>query len=208
MAGNVKEWDCNAVGDKRYILGGAWNEPNYQYSANGRARSRSTARRATAFRCMSPTPGTRLDAALDRPMLVGGSRLHRREASDRHVFGIYRSLYAYDRSDLKAVVESTDDSSGALAGGTCLVRRGVRQRAHSCISVPPEDRAPPYQTVVYFPAGQNLRQFEKWEINYLDFILQSGPCGAVADVQGHLRTAARTPAVGLQRQSETSRSSG
>ena len=31
MAGNVKEWCTNAVGDLRYILGGGWNEPNYQY---------------------------------------------------------------------------------------------------------------------------------------------------------------------------------
>src|SRR5262249_45495959 len=33
LAGNVKEWTRNAVGGKRYILGGAWNEPSYQYSA-------------------------------------------------------------------------------------------------------------------------------------------------------------------------------
>ncbi len=31
MAGNVKEWCANAVRDRRYIMGGAWNEPNYQY---------------------------------------------------------------------------------------------------------------------------------------------------------------------------------
>ena len=31
MAGNVKEWCTNEVGDRRYILGGGWNEPNYQY---------------------------------------------------------------------------------------------------------------------------------------------------------------------------------
>ena len=32
MAGNVKEWTANAVGDARYILGGAWNEPAYAFS--------------------------------------------------------------------------------------------------------------------------------------------------------------------------------
>ncbi len=31
MAGNVKEWCENEVDGKRYILGGGWNEPNYQY---------------------------------------------------------------------------------------------------------------------------------------------------------------------------------
>lgn len=34
MAGNVKEWCANAVGDKRYILGGAWNEPVYMFRAS------------------------------------------------------------------------------------------------------------------------------------------------------------------------------
>ncbi len=30
MAGNAKEWCWNATGNKRYILGGAWNEPSYE----------------------------------------------------------------------------------------------------------------------------------------------------------------------------------
>ena len=32
MAGNVKEWVLNATGAKRYILGGAWNEPVYMFN--------------------------------------------------------------------------------------------------------------------------------------------------------------------------------
>jgi formylglycine-generating enzyme required for sulfatase activity len=31
-AGNVREWCLNATGEKRYILGGAWNDPKYFYS--------------------------------------------------------------------------------------------------------------------------------------------------------------------------------
>ncbi len=48
MAGNVREWGTNAVGDRRYILGGAWNKPNYMFREPMRGR-RSTARGATAF---------------------------------------------------------------------------------------------------------------------------------------------------------------
>jgi formylglycine-generating enzyme required for sulfatase activity len=32
MAGNVREWAWNESGTKRYILGGAWNEPNYMFA--------------------------------------------------------------------------------------------------------------------------------------------------------------------------------
>ena len=31
LAGNVKEWCWNPVGEKRYILGGGWNEPSYVF---------------------------------------------------------------------------------------------------------------------------------------------------------------------------------
>ncbi len=33
MAGNVKEWCWNSSGAKRYLLGGAWNEPVYMFTA-------------------------------------------------------------------------------------------------------------------------------------------------------------------------------
>ena len=32
MAGNVKEWCWNSSAEKRYILGGAWNEPVYMFT--------------------------------------------------------------------------------------------------------------------------------------------------------------------------------
>jgi hypothetical protein len=33
MAGNVKEWCWNAAGDRRHLLGGAWSDPGYMFSA-------------------------------------------------------------------------------------------------------------------------------------------------------------------------------
>jgi DNA-binding SARP family transcriptional activator/tRNA A-37 threonylcarbamoyl transferase component Bud32 len=32
MAGNVREWCVNASGNERYILGGGWNDPTYQFT--------------------------------------------------------------------------------------------------------------------------------------------------------------------------------
>ena len=31
MAGNVKEWCWNRTDERRYVLGGAWNEPGYTF---------------------------------------------------------------------------------------------------------------------------------------------------------------------------------
>ena len=173
LAGNVKEWTSNAVGDRRYILGGAWNEPSYQYSATDALAPFDRAA-GNGFRCMTPIAGTMPDAALERPLPSVVRDYSNEQPVTDSVFDLYRSLYAYDRSDLEAVVESTDDSpehwrvervSYAAAYG--------RERIPALLFLP-KFAAPPYQTVVYFPAGQNIQQFQKWEINYVDFVLRSG----------------------------------
>ena len=49
MAGNVKEWCLNAAGPKRYIMGGAWNEPVYMFNdADAQSPSRASGRTASA----------------------------------------------------------------------------------------------------------------------------------------------------------------
>jgi eukaryotic-like serine/threonine-protein kinase len=92
------------------------------------------------------------------------------------VFRIYRGLFAYDRTDLKATVESTDDSSefwrvervtyAAAYGGERIVGYLFL----------PKNARPPYQTVVYFPhsGGEYLRSFEQSEMSYLGFIVKGG----------------------------------
>ncbi len=109
MAGNVKEWCWNATGGRRYILGGAWNEPPYMYSQLD-ARTPFDRSPANGFRCVRYLGAALPDAVsgpVERP-----SRDHRTEkpVSDS-VFRIYRSLYSYDRTELKSAIESVDESS-------------------------------------------------------------------------------------------------
>jgi len=173
LAGNVKEWTSNAVGDKRYILGGAWNEPSYQYSATDALAPFDRAA-GNGFRCMTPLANTTLDPALDRPLSsVVRDYTNERPVAD-NAFRIYRSLYAYDRSELEAIVESSDDSPEHWR-----VERVSYAAAYGGERIPallflPKSAAPPYQTVVYFPAAQKIEHFQKWEINYVDFVLRSG----------------------------------
>jgi len=51
MAGNVKEWTWNPSGEKRYILGGGWNETSYMFE-NGDARSPFERDPTFGFRCV------------------------------------------------------------------------------------------------------------------------------------------------------------
>src|SRR6185503_9291165 len=63
MAGNVKEWCLNAAGARRYILGGAWNEPVYMFTDPD--AQPPLARHAThGFRCMKTDRPEDLSASL------------------------------------------------------------------------------------------------------------------------------------------------
>ena len=70
MAGNVKEWVWNEQTDtgKRYILGGAWNDPDYQFLYSD-SRSPFDRSDTNGFRCVvygaGPAPLASL-AALHR----------------------------------------------------------------------------------------------------------------------------------------------
>ena len=56
MAGNTKEWCWNAKGNKRFILGGAWNEPSYMFSSPD-AQSPFDPRPTYGFRCVKYPQG-------------------------------------------------------------------------------------------------------------------------------------------------------
>jgi len=175
MAGNAREWCWNAVGDQRYILGGAWNQPPYLYQEAAALdpldRSSINGFRTMARESADPIPDVLL-ASIDRFY-----RDYSREApvSDEE-FEIYRRLYAYDPTDLEAVVELTDDSSDAWR-----VERVSYAAAYGGERIPaylflPKHVSPPYQTVVYFPhsGGQMMRSFEQSEMSYLGFIVRAG----------------------------------
>src|SRR5207247_6371345 len=81
------------------------------------------------------------------------------------VFAVYRTLYKYDKGDLDARTESSDESgpdwrvekvSYAAAYG--------RERVPALMYVPKHGQ-PPYQAVVYFPGSQTLGQRSSTEIN-------------------------------------------
>jgi formylglycine-generating enzyme required for sulfatase activity/dienelactone hydrolase len=175
MAGNVKEWCRNAVRDKRYILGGGWDEPNYKYREPDALGPFDRAAH-NGFRCIKLTSGTSMAAALDQPILSLVRDYSKETPVSDDVFRIYQGLFTYDHSDLRPTVESTDDSSefwrmervtfAAAYGGERIV-------AYLFL---PKRSKPPYQTVVYFPhsGGEYLRSFEQSEMNYLDFIVKGG----------------------------------
>ncbi len=175
MAGNVKEWCWNAVRDKRYILGGAWNEPAYIFR-DGDALTPFDRGPGNGFRCIKLTGSAPVPESATGPIerFERDYRLEKPISDD--VFQIYQDLYSYDRADLKPTIESTDDTSpfwrverisyAAAYGNERII-------AHLFL---PKNAKPPYQTVMYFPTGEAifLRSFEEAELSYLGFTVKSG----------------------------------
>ena len=175
MAGNVKEWCWNASDpNKRYILGGAWSEPDYMFT-DPDARSPFDRSPELGFRCvkyLSPPPDT-MTALVSSP-----SRNYDKETpvSDQ-VFEIYRSLYSYDKTPLNARVESAADSAEDFRQAKVSFDAAYHKDRVAAYLFLPKKFRPPYQTVVFFPgAGAIATSSSKYLTDLLvfDFIVRSG----------------------------------
>ncbi|MGH9665380.1 MAG: SUMF1/EgtB/PvdO family nonheme iron enzyme, partial [Bryobacteraceae bacterium] len=148
MAGNVKEWCFNG-----YILGGRWNEGRSYYVVPD-ALSPFNRSPANGFRCVRYLSGV-LPDTLTRPV-EEPRRDYRTEkpVSDR-VFRVLQDFYSYDRTELRARKESVDERSLYWREERVTFDAAYdRQRVIAGLHLPRNAR-PPYQTIVYFPAGHS-----------------------------------------------------
>jgi eukaryotic-like serine/threonine-protein kinase len=175
MAGNVKEWCWNAVPDtRRFLLGGAWNEAKYTFADYD---ARPPFERAPTFgfrlaKYIRPVPDA---VAAPVPIERPDQRVVTKRPVGDEVFAVYRRQRAYDRTPLNAVVESTEETAIAIR---VIVEfdaayGGERMRAYLFL---PKIGSPPYQTVVFFPAGDGFvtRSSQDMTTTGLDFIVRSG----------------------------------
>jgi predicted esterase/predicted Ser/Thr protein kinase len=173
MAGNAKEWCSTSSGSRRYILGGAWNEPSYMFT--DRDAQDPFGRKATyGFRCAKYPAAlpVALVAPVERPLRDYSKE---RPANDE-AFRIYQSLYAYDRTPLNATVEALPDDSPYWRREKVTVDAAYGKERVPAFLFLPRNAAPPFQTVVFFPPGQafSLRSNADLETRQIQFLLQSG----------------------------------
>jgi dienelactone hydrolase len=100
------------------------------------------------------------------------------KAVDDDVFRLLRNLHSYDKADLKATVDSTDEASPFWRRETVSFQAayvGERVVAHLFL---PRNAAPPYQVVAYFPGSTALvaRTVDASGVfpAYADHIVRSG----------------------------------
>jgi formylglycine-generating enzyme required for sulfatase activity/dienelactone hydrolase len=180
MAGNAKEWVSNpADGGRRYILGGAWNEPNYMFT-DGDARSPFARDTTFGFRCMKLVTPHDLSADVTRELAYPfRDYTHERPVSDE-VFRHYLSFYAYDKVPLDARVEAVDDSDAEWRLERVTFAAAYGNERITAYLFLPRNRQPPYQTVMYFPGSGFIASSERSETRVrlatrnFDYLLKSG----------------------------------
>jgi len=173
MAGNVKEWCWNAASSHRYILGGAWSEPSYVFEAP--ATAPPFERPAThGFRC-ARYMGALLEA-LREPLEMRYRDYTKETPVSDDVYKAYRSLYAYDRTELDPLVESVDDSAPHWRKEKIRFKAAYGSENVVAYLFLPKAGKPPYQTVVYFPDSTAvwISSSEPLSTWWFDFIVRSG----------------------------------
>ena len=155
MAGNVKEWSWNeASSERRYLLGGGWSEPSYQFSDYDAQRPFDR----------QPTYGVRCAVYRNslNPELTGSVKARRRDynreaPANDEIFAVYRSMYQYDRPPLEARVDSIEQFGRWSVEHVSFTASDNKERVHALLYLP-RDAPRPYQTVLYVPGASAFRQ--------------------------------------------------
>lgn len=176
FAGNVKEWCVNdAPGDRRYVLGGGFDEPAYLFRDTD-ARSPLERGANMGFRTVKYDDGDTTVAALAGTLMPPSRSYDREKPASDEVYQAYRRLYSYDRTELAAKIESVDEQypdwkveivSFAAAYGP--------ERMLAYVLLPRQGR-PPYQPIVFMPGSGawDTRSRPDFANPLYGFLLRSG----------------------------------
>jgi dienelactone hydrolase len=175
MAGNVKEWCANASGTKRYILGGAFDEPPYMFN-DPDAQSPFTRQPAFGFRCIKADREADLAGAVSAPIEWAARDVRSTKAVPEPVFQAWRSLYSFDPGDLKASVDSVDQSHAEWRIEAVSYAAPYGDERIPAYLFIPRHVSPPYQAVVTFPGSGTLHTASSAQINLaqVSWVMRSG----------------------------------
>jgi predicted esterase len=177
MAGNVKEWVWNEFERRRYILGGAWNEPVYM-AVDDDARPPLDRAETHGFRCIKENAPS--GALAYAPYGAGPQPtrdLTKEKPVDAAAFEVFQRFYSYDRTSLDPRIERTEVAAHWRRERVSFAAAYGGERVVANILLP-KHAAPPYQAVIWFPGGYavDLRSSERELVfsYYFDFLPRSG----------------------------------
>lgn len=180
MAGNVKEWCWNeTTGGKRFILGGAFTEPEYLF-IEGDHRAPFDRERTFGFRCVQYGSKSMISSTLLNTLEETLRDYRKEKPVSDDVFEVLKGFYSYERKDLNSKLESIKEERYWKKETITFDAAYGNERMIVYLFLP-KNSLPPYQTVVYFPGSwarwrSSIENFEE-DIGYreyLDFLVRSG----------------------------------
>jgi cephalosporin-C deacetylase-like acetyl esterase len=163
-----------ASSGRRYIMGGAWDEPTYMFN-EGDARSPFERSANFGFRTAKyVSTGEAAKAA--EPVTLQARDFGRERPVSDSVFQAYKSVYSYDKVPLQAVVESTEQTDEWKKEKITFAAAYGNERITAYLFLP-NKRSPPFQPVVYFPGADAIydrSSANSPQLEVFDFIIKSG----------------------------------
>ena len=159
---------------QRYVMGGAWNEPTYEFN---QPDARSPFERAANFGFRTARYAVTQEFAKAGEPLKSQTRDYSREVpvSDE-VFAAYKSLFAYDKTPLRSVVESTEVTEHWTKQRITFDAAYNHERMAAYLFLP-KKASPPFQTVVYFPGVDAVftrSSTTQLRTDLYDYVIKSG----------------------------------
>jgi formylglycine-generating enzyme required for sulfatase activity/dienelactone hydrolase len=176
MAGNVKEWvSTEADSGKRYVLGGAWDEPNYMF-VDPDAQSPWLRGSNIGFRCVKYIDAEAIPKIAFDVMSMPRRDLSKVKPASDELFKAYSGQYTYDKKPLKASVEPFGEEQEDWKVERISYTAGYGDERAVAYLFLPKKAKPPFQTVVFFPGSNalQLRKFTLYTTAALDAVLRSG----------------------------------
>jgi DNA-binding winged helix-turn-helix (wHTH) protein/cephalosporin-C deacetylase-like acetyl esterase len=176
MAGNVKEWVSNSTGSKRYILGGAWNEPVYMFT-NWDVQSPFIRHPNSGIRCIKVDRPEDLSPALTAIIHTPSRDVRNMKPVSSQVFEAWRSLYSFDHGDLKVQMEFVDDTSPDWRMEKVSYAAAYGDERILAYLFLPKNAEPPYQVMIGFSGGNIFYEHSSattTDFDRFNFIMRSG----------------------------------
>jgi eukaryotic-like serine/threonine-protein kinase len=170
MAGNVKEWVANPVGDRRFIVD-----------------ARKPLERRANFGFRRALYGARPPDAVVGPVALN-TRGRRNDAPvGEDVFRIYATSHGYDKADLQSKVESVDTTHPYIRKETVSFRAAYGDERVISHLYFPKEGTPPHQIVFFVPGASifTVRSVDALSDPF-EFLVRSGRAVMITALKGTL----------------------
>jgi serine/threonine protein kinase len=154
MAGNVREWCWNQSKDKRFILGGGWNDLPYMFT-DAYTQDPFDRSPTNGFRCVKYLEPITDTSSVLRPVEIAHRDYRKEKPVSDAVFRSYLRLYAYDKTLLHEKIEAIDSTDDCINQLVTFDAAYGNERMMAYLFLP-RAASPPYQTVVIFPGSDAI----------------------------------------------------